>query len=124
MSEAARFSSCFEIDDATRICVVSLAGNLDPEAVGELHPQVQELFRAGYRLFVFDMSSLDYVGSLGLRLLVGLSNQVKGEGSATLCQMKDGVRSVIEMTKLDLVLTTFPSRDAAVAAATSGTAKG
>ena len=119
MSDDARFSSRFEIDDATRVCVVTLAGNLDPEAVDDLHPQVQELFRAGYRRFVFDMASLDYVGSLGLRLLVGLSNQVKGEGSATLCHMRDGVRSVIEMTKLDLVLPTFPSRAAAVAAAVS-----
>ena len=34
------------------IVIVSLTGNLDPRAVEDLHPQIQELVRAGYRRFV------------------------------------------------------------------------
>src|SRR4051794_2769737 len=84
-----RLTSRFEIDDDTRVCVVSLGGKLDPEGVDDLHPQVQELVRAGYKRFVFDLSALDYVGSLGLRLFVGLANQLKSDGSVALCDLKD-----------------------------------
>jgi anti-anti-sigma factor len=110
----ARFSSRFEIDDDSRVCVVSLAGKFDPEAVDDLHPQVQELVRAGYRKFVFDLSGLDHIGSMGLRLLVGLAHQVKGDGSVSLCDLTGGVRSVIEVTRINRVLPTFASRTEAV----------
>lgn len=116
MSSDARFSSRFEIDDAARVCVVSLSGKFDPEAVDDLHPQVQELVRAGYRKFVFDMSGVGHIGSMGLRLLVGLANQVKGDGSVVLCDLTDGVRSVVEVTRINQVLPTFASRAEAVGA--------
>jgi anti-anti-sigma factor len=114
MAAAEPFTSRFEIDDATRVCVVSLAGKLDPVAVEELHPQVQELVRAGFRKYVFDLSGLDYVGSLGIRLLVGLAHQVKGDGAVALCELRDGVRSVVELTKIDQVIPAYPTRAEAV----------
>ena len=110
------FTSRFEIDDDTRVVIVSLAGNLDSVAVEELHPQVQELVRAGYRRYVFDMMGLEYVGSLGLRLIVGLANQLKGDGAVALCHATGGVRSVIEMTKVDQVLRTYTTREDAAEA--------
>ena len=116
MSANTRFTSRFEIDDDTRVCVVTLAGNLDPEAVEDLHPQVQELVRAGYTRYVFELSGLEYIGSLGLRLVVALANQVKGTGSVALCDLTDGVRSVLELTKVDRVLPMFHSRAEAVGA--------
>jgi anti-sigma B factor antagonist len=116
VSDKTRFTSRFEIDDLTRVCVVTLNGQLDPVAVEDLHPQVQELVRAGYRRYVFDLSGLEYIGSLGLRLMVGLANQVKGDGSVALCDLTAGVRSVIELTKIDQVVPTFHSRAEAVGA--------
>jgi anti-anti-sigma factor len=114
-----RFTSRFEIDDTTRVVVVSLGGKLDPIGVEDLHPQVQELVRAGFKRFVFDLSALDYVGSLGLRLFVGLHNQVKGEGAVALCDPKAGVASVLDLTKVGQVLRTFPTRADAVDAVRS-----
>ena len=114
MGEQEAFSSRFEIDAEKRVCVVSLAGTLDPVAVDDLHPQVQELIRAGFRRFVFDLSKLEYMGSLGLRLLLGLANQLKGDGSMVLCSVTEGVRSIFEMTKVDHVLRICSSRTEAV----------
>jgi anti-sigma B factor antagonist len=112
------FGSRFEIDDRTRVCVVALTGKLDSSAVQDLHPQVQELVRAGYRRFVFDMRELEYVGSLALRLFVGLANQLKGKGAVALCGLRAAVRSVVEMTKVDQVLRAYPSRAEAIEAVT------
>ena len=56
------------------------------------------------------------MGSLGLRLIVGLANQLKRDGTVALCELAAGVRSVVEMTKVGQVLKTYPTRDEAVAA--------
>jgi anti-sigma B factor antagonist len=114
MSDPSGFTSRFEIDEQTRIVVVSLNGHLDPAAVDDLHPQIQELVRAGFVRFAFDLSGLDHIGSLGLRLLVGLANQVKGDGAVAVCSVPDKLRSVFRITKTDQVLRVYPSRHAAV----------
>lgn len=104
MNPQSAFTSRFEIDDASRIVTVSLTGNFDPVAVEDLHPQVQELVRAGYRRFLFDLSQLQHIGSLGLRLLVGLHNQLKPDGAVALCALSGKIQSIVDLTKVNHVL--------------------
>lgn len=112
-----KFSSQFETDATGRVCVVVLAGSLDPLATEELGPQLQAQHAAGFRKFVFDLKDLVYIGSLGIRLLVGLSNQVKPEGGAVaVCSLTSGVKVIVELTKLDRVLRVYPNRADAVGA--------
>lgn len=114
MTAPEKFASRFEIDEVNRVCVVSLVGALDPEAVEDVHPQVQELVQAGFHRFVFDLSRLEHMGSMGLRLLIGLANQLKGGGSVALCSAANGVRTIFEMTKVTQVLPMYISRTEAV----------
>ena len=114
MSNAPGFECQFEFTPDNSAVVITLAGKMDPEAVEELYPQIQEVFRAGLRRFVFDLSGLEYAGSLGLRLLVGLYNQVKPEGKVAVCAPTDAVRSTLEMTKLTQLLPPYPTRDEAL----------
>jgi anti-sigma B factor antagonist len=116
MSSRPTYTSRFEINDELRIVMVSLTGDLDPSAVEDLHPQIQELVGAGYRRFIFDLSALDHLGSIALRLFVALTKQVKGEGGVALCNLAEPIQSLIELTKVDRVLRTFPGRDLALAA--------
>ncbi len=110
------FECRFEFTPDHTAVVIALAGKLDPEAVEELYPQIQEVFRAGLRRFVFDLSGLAHAGSLGLRLFVGLQQQVRGEGRVVVCGPTDAVRSVFRMSKLTDVLPEYPTRDDALAA--------
>jgi anti-sigma B factor antagonist len=103
------FASRFEFVSDNRTVVIALRGNLHPEAVDQLEPQVQEMFRTGMRRFVFDLSHLDHTGSLGLRLFVGLHNQVKGEGTVVLCRPSPPVQAILEMTKLTKILRHYPT---------------
>ena len=114
MPNAPDFECQFEFTPDNSAVVIALAGKMDPVAVEELYPQIQEVFRAGLRRFVFDLSGLEYAGSLGLRLLVGLQNQVKPEGKVAVCGPNDAVRSMLEMTKLTQVLPPYPTRDEAL----------
>ena len=113
------FASKFEFTPDNQAVVITMAGKLDAEAVEELHPQVQEVYRAGVRRFVLDLSKLDYAGSMGLRLMVSLSNQVKGHGAIAACGAARGVWRVLEMTKVNKVVPQYPSRVEALAAITS-----
>ena len=119
MPKQPTFDCPFEFTPDNRAVVISLVGKLDPEAVDELHPQVQEVYRAGVRRFVFDLTHLEYAGSLGLRLLVGLANQVRGEGAVAVCCPTEAVRAVLTMTKLTRLLPEHPSREGALAAVTA-----
>ncbi|QJW93449.1 STAS domain-containing protein [Frigoriglobus tundricola] len=116
MSKPPAFGCQFEFTPDNRAVIIALVGKLDPEAVEELHPQVQEVFHAGLRRFVFDLSDLEHAGSLGLRLFLGLQNQVKGQGRVTLCSPSPELKSLLEMTKLTRVIPLYPTRDAALEA--------
>ena len=114
MPESLAFTCQFEFTPDNRAVVIALTGKLDPEAVAELHPQIQEVYRAGLRRFVFDLSDLEYSGSLGLRLIVGLQNQVKGQGRVAVCAPTAALRAMLEMTKLTTVLPPYPTREDAL----------
>ena len=88
------FECRFEFTPDNSTVVITLTGQMDPSAVQELFPQIQEVFRAGVRRFVFDLSGLEYSGSLGLRLILGLQNQVKPDGKVAVCSPNDSVRSM------------------------------
>ncbi|HEY1188167.1 MAG TPA: STAS domain-containing protein [Gemmata sp.] len=115
MPKPPAFACQFEFSPDNHRVVIALVGKLDAEAVEELHPQVQEVYRAGVRRFVFDLSNLEYAGSLGLRLLVGLANQVRGEGAVSLCSPTDAVLTMLTMTKLTQLLPHYPTRAEALA---------
>jgi anti-anti-sigma factor len=103
-----------ELDPKTRVLVISLSGKLDPLAAERLTPWVEEAYHTGVRRFVFDLSRLDYVGSMGLRLFVATHNKVKGEGAVALCAPAAPILEVMEMTKINRILRHYPSRHEAV----------
>ncbi len=107
----------FEYTPDRRVVVIAVRGKLDPLAVEELTPKVDEEYRAGSRRFVFDLSGLEYAGSLALRLFVGLHNRVKGEGAVVLSSTPAPVRTLFEVTRVNQVLRLYPTRAEAIDAA-------
>jgi len=116
MPAPSTFASHFEFNSDNTAVIITLVGRLDPEAVDEIYPQIQDVYRAGVRRFVFDLSKLEHAGSLGLRLMLGLRNQVKGEGQVALCTLSEPVRSLFRMMRLHEVLREYPSRAEALEA--------
>ncbi len=116
MSTHAGFACLFTFTSDNRGVVIALQGKLDPEAVQELHPQVQEVYQAGVRRFVFDLSELSYLSSMGVRLLLGLRNQVKQDGQVVLCHPSAEIMSLVDMMKLNDIFPIYPTRAEAVAA--------
>jgi anti-sigma B factor antagonist len=108
------FSVAVDRDPTGRVCVVTLTGKLDPVAAEELQPVVDRLFEDGHRDFVLDLGRLAYVGSLGLRVFVGLANRVRGGGSLGLCAVSAPVREILDLTKVSTLVRIYPSRADAI----------
>lgn len=103
-----------ETDPVSRVTIVTVCGKLDPVVAEELAPVLDNAIRNGARKFVFDLSGLVYVGSLGLRLFVGTHNRVRGEGGVVLSSPKPSVLKIFELTKLTAVLRHYPTRHEAI----------
>jgi anti-anti-sigma factor len=108
------FEFADEMEADTGVMVISLVGKMDPLAAEQVAPAVEAALRSGVRRFVFDMSRLLYVGSLGLRLFVDVSNRVRGQGAVALCRPTPAVLTILDMTKLNRVLRYYPTRHEAV----------
>ncbi len=108
------FEFAFDVDPATRVMIVSLVGKLDAAAAEELAPHVEEAYQSGATRFVFDLRRLDYVGSLGLRVFVGLHNRLRGRGAVVLSNPTVPVLTILDMTKLNHVLRYYPTRREAI----------
>lgn len=61
------------------VSVLKLEGQLDGQNYQELIARAQELFKAGARDFILDLSDLTYISSAGLVALHSVALLVKGE---------------------------------------------
>lgn len=104
---------------SARVCVVPLSGKLDPTAVTALETEVDTLVADGHRRFVFDCTELTYIGSLGLRVLVGLSQKVRAEGTVVVCGLTPDIRRMFDLTRVSSLLRIYPTRADALDAAKS-----
>ena len=83
-------------------------------AAEDLQPRIQEQVSAGMRRFVFDLAQLQHIGSVGLRLLVGLHGQLKGNGAVVLCAVSSRVQAILDLTKVRNVLQQYPTPEEAL----------
>jgi anti-anti-sigma regulatory factor len=71
--------SVSQMEGKVPVSVVRLEGQLDGQNYQELIAKAQELFKAGARDFLLDLSDLTYISSAGLVALHSMALLVKGE---------------------------------------------
>ena len=85
------------------VLVVGLSGEIDMSNVDDLKDEIGLVARAGTRCVVFDLSSLDFIDSSGLSLLVTVASDV---GAARLRGPSLIVRRLVDLTGLGEILPT------------------
>ena len=79
--------------------VAILSGELDTAATRETELALQPLLKSEGKPVVIDCTSLEYISSSGLRILLGILKQSKACGSSvTLKNVNDVIREVLELT--------------------------
>lgn len=72
---------------------------------------------AGRDRVVIDMTGVEYISSVGLRVLMLASKQAKAQGCPlAVCGLQPVVREIFEISRFNLVLQVFPTLRAALTA--------
>ena len=100
------------------VAFVILRGRLDTVGANAIDLQFNAIAGAR-RAIVVDLSQVDFVASLGIRVLVLGARAVKNKGGKlVILSPNEGVRSVLSAARTDTLIPVFPDRAAAVAAVT------
>lgn len=79
--------------------VATLTGELDTAAAQETEKALQPLLQSEGKDIVIDCTSLEYIASSGLRILLSILKQAKAVGSrVVLRNVNDVIRDVLDLT--------------------------
>lgn len=97
--------------------VVSPEGDVDLAGSPVLRTTLKQAHGAKPKRLIIDLASVDYMDSSGVATLVEALQMSRKNGTKmVLCSMKDRVRSIFEIARLDTVFSIVPSRDDALKA--------
>ncbi|MGB5442000.1 MAG: STAS domain-containing protein [Gammaproteobacteria bacterium] len=95
--------------------LVSLPPRLVMANAAETRGEIKSLVEAGRTRLVLDLQSVEFVDSSGLSVLVSTLKAVHAaNGEVVLLSPSDGVRMLIELTRLHQVFEIFEDRRAAI----------
>ncbi len=95
--------------------VVALAGDIDLHHVPEVHPVLLGECAKKPPMLIIDLGDVGYMDSSGVGVLVQVFQRVKASnGKLRLTRMRDRVRSVFEITKLDKYFVICDSEEEAI----------
>ena len=103
------------------VVIFDLEGNLDSHNTMIIKDHVGAAVDDGNKLILVNLSGVNYVDSAGLASLVGAIKAAREKNARVfLAGMSESVKSVVEMTRLNRVLSIFDTVESATAALTSG----
>ena len=95
---------------------MSLNGRLNSGSSEEVMQRLGTVLDAGATKVVIDLSQLEYVSSVGLRVLIDAAKRVsRANGKLALCSLDANVREVFELAGFARLVPIFASHDEAVA---------
>jgi anti-sigma B factor antagonist len=94
-----------------RVDLVEVSGRVDSAAAPELEEVLQEIMNEGRFRIVVDMQGAEYLGSGGLRVLIGALKQARrwNRGDVRLASVPERVQAVLQLAGMDVLFRTFDS---------------
>lgn len=81
------------------IAILKLEGKLDTQTAPDAEKALAELINEGSFKILVNFSSLDYVSSVGLRVLLATAKRLKtNQGEMRLCALNEVVRDVFDIS--------------------------
>jgi anti-anti-sigma factor len=97
------------------VTVVTFMKKFNSETAPEVDAALKELMGKGEKKIVCDFSSVDYINSTGLRILLTAAKMMsKSGGKLAICSLKPQVRNVFEIAGFNQIFRIFGSCDEAV----------
>jgi len=98
------------------VIILSLSGKLiGQKEIEQLYAQVRKLQEGKINRLVLNLEKLDWMGSLGLGALISCMTTMRNAGGDVhLCNLNPKLRSLLKITKLELVMPVYDSTDTAI----------
>jgi anti-sigma B factor antagonist len=97
--------------------ILPLEGEIDLHVSPQIGSALSKLIAAKPAQLVVDLSSVSYIDSSGLAVLIEAMQNVGGYGGKfALCGLQESVRPIFEIARLDQVFRIFPDKASALAA--------
>jgi anti-sigma B factor antagonist len=74
---------------------------IDASRAIDFKTQLKKLLQDGNNKLIMNLSEVDFIDSSGLGALVAIYKTISEKGKMTLCEVKKGVKSILELTHLD-----------------------
>jgi anti-anti-sigma factor len=97
------------------VMVVTLMRKFDSDTAPEVESALKEIMGRGEKKIVCDFSSVDYINSNGLRILLSAAKMMtKSGGKLVICSLKPQVKTVFEIAGFNQIFRIFASCDEAL----------
>jgi len=98
------------------ISIIRVSGKIDATTVVPFENAVKSVSAQGVKKILLDLSSLIYINSGGLRVILATAKIQKNSGGTfALCGLRPEVSKVISLAGLNTILTIFPKDADAIA---------
>lgn len=96
------------------IVVLDLVGRLDANTSSEFENVLIPMIDGGKKKLVLDFSELEYISSAGLRLLLLAAKKLRNnKGNIVLCNMKDFIKEIFEISGFTPIFTIVDTKEEA-----------
>lgn len=89
---------------------------LDGSSANALRGTVVDWVNMGHRRIVLDLENVDFIDSSGLAAVISCSKTLGSQGSMVICNARDNVRHIFELTRMKQIFRICESREEAVKA--------
>ena len=110
-------------DAGPEVAILVVGGEVDYEVSPQLKARIMRAIKAGARRLILDLSDVTFIDSTAIGVLATTLEKLDetGGGSLSVVCTHEKVIQIFEITGLDSLITVYPSReDALAAAATAG----
>lgn len=105
----------FSLDRADDVLTVSVHGQLVVTNRQDFKQAILDSIEQGIRIVIVDFTDAGYIDSSGLGALVSLSRRLRDVGGdLRLIGLNDDLRSLFELTRLDVLFPVYKSRAEAI----------
>jgi len=96
------------------VLVIRVSGRLDGITSDALETEVQRQLQAGHARIVFDLATLQYISSAGLRVLMLAARELRGNGTLAIAAPMPHVKQILDIAAVPTFATIYDSAAEAV----------
>jgi len=106
-----------KVEELKEATIVSPEGDIDTMQSTKLRETLKPILDSAMRKLIVDLSAVKYMDSSGIATLIeALQICKQNDKSFRICGLNDGVRSIIELARLDTIFVITQSREDAIIA--------